>query len=123
MEKTTFMEVLDSFLKCMTMQEAEEVAVVAWKLWQRRNAYIFGEDLLHPSTLLIQSKKALDDFKDLLQKSPTPAAKTTNPNQNKIASPKDTKYSKDFRDNSETTAIAYGVGFFIIQKTVTSIKI
>ncbi|XP_035545770.1 uncharacterized protein LOC109005348 [Juglans regia] len=53
--------------------------MVAWNLWERRNEHVFGADLAHPSTLVAQVKKNLEDFKVATYKSTTSTTITPKP--------------------------------------------
>lgn len=85
------MEALDNVFKWLIVEKIKEFTVEAWKLWQRRNAYVIDANMLHPSTLVIQSKKTMDEFEPLPHKSSLPVVNTTTPIHNWIAPPKDTK--------------------------------
>lgn len=69
-KRSSFKEVLECVFTYLTIEETSEFAMVAYELQRRRYAYAFGVDLIHPSTLVAQSKKNLEDFKEVFHKSP-----------------------------------------------------
>lgn len=47
-ENKTFLEVLETLSESMDNEELEEIAVVAWKIWPRRNSFAFMENFCIP---------------------------------------------------------------------------
>lgn len=62
-EGLTFSHVVTTMIDRCDMEEIELMAVMARKIWFRRNALVHGEDFTYPNQVFCNSSSSLDDFK------------------------------------------------------------
>lgn len=58
----SFLELLAGICAVFEKEVVEEVAVVARRIWQRRNIFIFQGEFKHPNEVLHQSLEALQQL-------------------------------------------------------------
>ena len=62
-EGLTFAQVLTTMIGRFDMEEIELMAVMAQKIWFRRNAMVRGGDFIHPDQVFRSTSSSLDDFR------------------------------------------------------------
>ncbi|KAF5474944.1 hypothetical protein F2P56_006796 [Juglans regia] len=66
----TFKELMIKMLDELDKEVLEEMAVVAWRIWKRRNEVVFQQEFISPNSLLKQATQKLKELRLLHHKSP-----------------------------------------------------
>jgi ribonuclease HI len=71
-EGSTFIEVLENMIERGTIEDLEFHAVIARKIWFRRNTVVHGGEFSHPNVLLQEAVSSFTDYKNINAKDGRP---------------------------------------------------